>query len=239
MDAFRPHRRAARIGVEHLLASSAIPFVFPATSLRIDDRAEWFGDGSIRQTAPISPAIHLGAQKVLVIGAGRMHESRGADGTRPTDYPPPAQVAGHAMSTIFVDGLALDIEHLERVNHTLSLLPRLVRALTPWQSVEILVIAPSRPLDEIAARHVASMPRPVRALLRGLGVSSSDPRGAALASYLLFEPPYTGELIELGEADALARHADVRRFFGWPASEGAGTAHRAHAAPRIELDIAK
>ncbi|MDB5860902.1 MAG: hypothetical protein JWQ76_4591 [Ramlibacter sp.] len=207
---------AATITVPHLLASSAIPFVFPAASVEVRGRAEWLGDGSMRQTAPISPAIHLGAERILVIGAGRMHEPTGEDDREALrDYPSLAQVAGHAMSGIFLDALALDVERVHRINHTLSLLPPQVRAQTPLRPLTLLVIAPSQRLDDIAARHVRSLPRPIRALLRALGVSNSDARGAALTSYLLFEAPYTNELIALGEKDALARRDDVIRFFGW------------------------
>jgi predicted acylesterase/phospholipase RssA len=110
------------IGVQHLLASSAIPFVFPAATLTLEGESEWFGDGSMRQAAPISPAIHLGAQRVLVIGAGRMHEPPGRR-MRVDGYPNLAQIAGHTLSSIFLDALAVDVERLQRVNNTLSLLP--------------------------------------------------------------------------------------------------------------------
>lgn len=206
----------ARISPEHLLASSAIPFVFPSTELARDGRTEWFGDGSMRQTAPISPAIHLGARRVLIIGAGRMHEPVDRTVVN-TGYPSLAQVAGHAMSSIFLDALAVDVERMERINRTLALLPQSALRDTPLKPIEALVIAPSQRLDDIAARHQSSLPAPVRALLRGVGVSGQggDARGAALASYLLFEAPYTRELMALGEADTLERRDEVLRFFGW------------------------
>jgi len=206
----------AAIGVPHLLASSAIPFVFPATALNIDGRTEYCGDGSMRQSAPISPAVHLGGQRILVVGAGRMHEPAGPRAGS-SEYPNVAQIAGHALSNIFLDALAVDVERLRRINSTLALLTPEQRAATSLKPIEVLVIAPSQRLDDIAARHLAELPLPIRALLRGLGVQGegSDARGAALASYLLFEAPYTRELMALGIADTMSRHDDVLRFFGW------------------------
>ncbi|MBE7416870.1 MAG: patatin-like phospholipase family protein [Ideonella sp.] len=212
-----------RIGHAHLLASSAIPFVFPAASIVVDGVPEWFGDGSMRQTAPISPAVHLGAQKLLVIGAGRMQEPPGRRMADRGAYPSLAQIAGHALSNIFLDALAVDVERLRRINHTLSLLPEAAHAQTSLRPIDALVIAPSQRLDDLAAEYQSTLPVPVRTLLRGMGVTGQgrDARGAALASYLLFEAPYTRALIALGEADALARRDEVVAFFGWRPAPGA------------------
>jgi NTE family protein len=205
----------AAIGLDHLLASSAIPFVFPAVSLPMQGAPEWFGDGSMRQSAPISPAVHLGAERVLIIGAGRLQEPPGQrrDGG---EYPSLAQVAGHALSNIFLDALAVDIERAQRINRTLDLLDPAARARSPLRPLDLLVIAPSQRLDDIAARHVESLPPAVRSLLRGIGVGDPARGGAALASYLLFEAGFTQELIALGMSDALARRDEVVDFFGWP-----------------------
>ncbi len=201
----------SQIGVEHLLASSAIPLIFPAMPIYCNGRREYFGDGSMRQLAPISPAIHLGAEKVLVIGAGRLVEQpREIPAFAP--YPTLAQIAGHAMSSIFLDSLAVDIERMSRINLTLSVLTEEQRAKTPLRPIDMLIIAPSERLDEIAVRHVHSLPRPIRALLGAIG--ATDARGGALASYLLFEASYTSELIRLGQNDALERRGDVLKFFG-------------------------
>jgi NTE family protein len=219
-----PWQRSQRLAVQgpvtqqHLLASSAIPFVFPAQKLEVAGHEGWFGDGSMRQTAPLSPAVHLGAQRLLVVGAGRMQEPAG----RVVDagaYPSLAQIAGHAMASIFLDALAVDIERMKRINRTLALLPESALVDTPLKPIEVLVIAPSQRLDEMAERHLGALPLPVRTLLRGVGVApgtaQQQARGSALASYLLFEAPFTRELIALGEADTDARRDEVMRFFGW------------------------
>ena len=209
----RTQRAAIRdqISVEHLLASSAIPFIFPAIPIFYQGRREYFGDGSMRQIAPISPAIHLGASKILVIGAGRMGE-RVEPQRESAQYPSLAQVAGHALSSIFLDGLAADIERTNRVNQTLSMLTPEQLTRTPLKPIQTLVISPSQRIDEIASRHVHSLPRPIRSMLGGIG--ATEVRGSELASYLLFEKSFTQELIHLGEHDTYAMRDQVLAFFG-------------------------
>lgn len=196
----------AELTIDHLMASSAIPFVFPAVRIH----REYFGDGSMRQLAPISPAVHLGAERILVIGAGRMGQEN--ERAIQESYPSLAQIAGHTLSSIFLDSMYVDLERLSRINNTVRLIPEEIRranglALRP---IKTLVIAPSERLDALAARHVRALPWPVRALLRGIGAMNR--RGGALASYLLFEPEYTGALIALGYADTITRKSEVLEF---------------------------
>jgi NTE family protein len=199
-----------QIGVDHLLASSAIPLIFPAVPLYCNDRCEYFGDGSIREVAPVSPAIHLGASKILVIGSGHVGGSQ-RNFAEYSGYPSLAQIAGHAMSSIFLDGLSVDLERMMRINATLALLNAEQRQKTSLRPVRLLAITPSVPLDSLASRHVSSLPLPIRTLLSTIG--ATERRGGALASYLLFEGSYTRSLIELGQIDTLARRDDILAFF--------------------------
>jgi len=216
----RSQRLAQRdlITVQHLLASSALPLIFPSVPLSWNGNWEYCGDGSMRQLAPISPAIHLGAEKVLVIGAGRMSETR-PQRPETISYPSIAQIAGHAMSSIFLDSLAVDIERLNRINKTLSLMPDENRGQTVLRSIKTLVISPSERIDAIASRHVQSLPAPIRTMLGRIG--ATDVSGSALASYLLFEASFTNELMILGIKDTMQMKNAVLAFFDGSRVDGA------------------
>jgi NTE family protein len=209
----RPGRRAEfqPLTIEHLMASSAIPFLFPATPLWVDGHREFFGDGSMRQVSPLSPAVHLGAHKVLVVGVGQPQRSGLLGGSQPGE-PSMGGIAGHAMASVFHDTLQADVEQTQRLARTLKELPREIAAVLPYRPIEVLAIQPSQSLDALAQAHVRELPKPVRRALGGLGAMRTG--GGALASYLLFEPGYVQALIKLGEQDAYARKEELLAFFG-------------------------
>jgi NTE family protein len=214
LPAVRPWQRTRRrgehavIGVEHLLASAAIPFVFPAA--RVGD--DYFADGSVRQIAPLSPPLHLGARRILVIAVGQF------TGQTPTErqrekpaYPSFAQTAGHALASIFLDNLGADLERMQRVNQLLSMVPEATQDEHPELAhVDAMVISPSRDLGAMAVPYAKRLPSGVRYLLRGLG--STEGTGASLLSYLLFDRHYTGALLELGYRDGMAHSEEIAAF---------------------------
>ena len=202
---------AVSLQVEHLLASAALPFLFPAVKVH----REYFGDGSMRQIAPVSPALHLGADRVLVVGTGRQSAQQARE--RSNLYPSLAQIAGHALNSIFLDSLMVDIERLERINRTLRLIPPGARKDSSLRPVKVLFVTPSQPLERLAARFIHELPRTVRFLLRPTGALNRS--GSNLASYLLFEHAFCRALIDLGYQDTASREAEVREFFNF--SEGA------------------
>ncbi|WP_130871756.1 patatin-like phospholipase family protein [Pseudomonas bubulae] len=206
------HRRIGMptaLTVEHLLASSAIPLLFAPVKIG----EEYFGDGAVRQSAPISPALHLGANRVLVVGvSGNLHGpdlQAGQSHYYNAQQPTLAQIGGHMLNSTFIDSLESDIELLERLNHFSRLLPRQSDNLG-LSPVEVLVIAPSQPIDEIAARHRHELPAALRMFLRGPGATKTS--GAGVLSYLLFEAGYCRELIELGRRDAMAKRDALCQF---------------------------
>ena len=198
---------AVPLKLDYLLASSALPFIFPAVKVH----REYFGDGSMRQIAPVSPALHLGADRVLVVGTGR--QTADLSRARSNIYPSLAQVAGHALNSIFLDSLMVDIERLERINRTLSAIPQdlIAQRKVDLRPVRVLFISPSHPIERIAARFVHELPPMVRFVLRPTGAMNRA--GSNLASYLLFEETFCRALIDLGYQDTTARAAEVRAFF--------------------------
>lgn len=211
MPSLEPWSRMRRMGVStrltmtHLMASSAIPFVFKPE--RVGN--EYFGDGSMRQTAPISPALHLGAERLFVVGV--KNETNGEGDSEALEVPSLAQIAGHVLNSIFLDNVDADLERLCRINRTLSSMPAELRKASNLRVIDVLTISPSRDLDVIASRHVHLMPTAIRFLMRGLGVSGKS--GSSLLSYVLFERAYCRELINLGYQDAMKKSQQIIEFF--------------------------
>jgi NTE family protein len=201
---------AVTLNADYLLASASLPFIFPAVKVH----REYFGDGSMRQIAPVSPALHLGADRVLIVGTGR--QAPEANRARSTIYPSLAQIAGHALNSIFLDSLAVDIERLERINRTVKLIPpeRLAGSSVNLRPVKVFFVTPSQPIERIAARFLHELPTTVRFILKPTGALNRS--GSNLASYLLFEESFCRALIDLGYQDTISREAEVREFFAVP-----------------------
>jgi len=215
VSSLQPWQRARRIGVpmpitlDHLLASSALPFIFPPVHIN----REYFGDGSMRQIAPVSPALHLGADRLLVVGVGRQQQQ--PERVRAETHPSLAQIAGHALNSIFLDSLEVDLERLQRINRTIEMVPQetLERSNYPLHQVEFRVITPSEELERIAVTHAGELPLTIRALLHMVGAMRRS--GANLLSYLLFERSYCRALIRLGYQDTIARKDELTAFLGY------------------------
>ena len=209
-----PWFRTRRIGVrqplhlDHLMASIAVPMIFPPVSID----GEFFGDGAMRQATPLSPAIHLGADRILVVGVRDETGHPRADPHRQQKFPSLAHIAGYMLDTLFMDGLYSDLERMTRINQLIDAVPPAERtgALTKMRAIDTMVIVPSKDLRAIAYKHRREMPLPVRSLLRGIGGrnQSANP----LLSFLLFEQAYTKELIELGYNDAMSEKDQLLDF---------------------------
>ncbi|MGI9292228.1 MAG: patatin-like phospholipase family protein [Gammaproteobacteria bacterium] len=196
------------INLDHLMASIAVPIVFPPVNIK----GEYFGDGAMRQATPLSPAVHLGADRILVIGArNEVPDEPTAPNGDPV-YPSLGRVAGYMLDALFMDGLSADLERLTRINLLLEHVPRknLSEEERQLRPISAMVILPSADIREIAERHIKELPRSVRILLRGLGAMNKG--GMQLASYLMFESGYTRELIRLGYKDAMSRRDELLSF---------------------------
>lgn len=207
----RPGRRAEYqpLNIDHLMASSALPFLFPATALKVDGRDEFFGDGSMRQVTPLSPAMHLGARRILVVGVGQPERSGlgGSGSVVPVRGPTLGSMAGHVMASVFHDTLQADVEQTVRVTQTMNRLPPAAANALPFKAVDVLAVAPTQSLDALAQKFTGELPAAIRHAMGALGVLRGS--GGTLASYLLFEPRFVQSLMALGEHDAMAREGEL------------------------------
>jgi len=207
-DAWARARRAgqpARISLDHLMASVAVPFLVPPVAMA----REYYGDGSMRQATPFSPAIHLGADRLLVIGTRDKPQGNGTEGAASPSF---GQIFGYMLDALFMDGLYTDLERIQQVNalvaHCGGELP--VADGRTLRHIDLMVILPSRDVAALAREHTMAFPRTLRVLLRTMGAFNRG--GAQLMSYLMFEAAYTRELIALGYDDAMARAPELAAF---------------------------
>ena len=214
--AIAPWQRSTRLGVreritiDHVLASSAIPLFFPPVALR----GSHYGDGCVRMSAPLSPAIHLGADRIVAIG---IRYVRTIDQTlalnqqpHPT-VPSVSDIAGVLLNALFLDALETDLERVERINRTLELIPPALHATQPLRPIPVLALRPSQDVGQLAAQQYEQFPHALRYLLSGIG--ATEDRGWDLVSYIAFEPIYIRRLLELGYEDTIQRRDEILRFF--------------------------
>lgn len=211
----RRHGVRAKLGVEHLMASAAIPSLFPA--VKIDGR--FYGDGALRQHKPISPALHLGANRLLIIGVSNPAVIELPDPDE-IHSPSVAKIVGHMLNSAFLDSMESDLETMRTINQLVAAIPERQRReqnINHLRAIETLAISPSADIDAIAERHIHELPRSIRTFLKVTGATGRG-GGTSATSYLLFEPHFCRELIALGERDALAKRSAIEDFFRETAS---------------------
>lgn len=211
-----PWNRARRRGekteltIDHLMASTAIPSLFPAVQLQ----GGYFGDGAVRQLKPISPALHMGAEQLLIIGVS--DNATLANKAPQLEHSPSiAQIMGHMFNSAFIDAVESDLETLRSINRLASVIPQSLKdnnGITDLNAVEVLSISPSQSIDQIAEEHIHELPRSLKLFLKLIGATAQG-GGTSAASYLLFEPGFSRKLIALGLSDALAQEDAIRSFF--------------------------
>ncbi len=195
--------RRCVLHTEHLLASAAIPMMFPPIQVGQD----YYGDGSVHQISPLSPAIHLGAEQILVLGVEQPYPESPTELQR---SPSSADIMGHMLNTIFADTLDSDVERLERINETLDLMTDERRSQLPLKPISLWRLENQHDLDQIARQYYDDIPWPVRLLLSGMGAGPDS--NSSICSYVMFEQRYTRHLIELGYQDAIAKKDELRDF---------------------------
>ena len=202
----RPQRRSRKtvLTVDHVMASSALPLFFPAQEIE----GAWYGDGGIRLAAPLSPALHLGAGRILAISTRYDRDQSEADRPDVRGYPPPAQVVGAIMNSVFLDLLDQDALRLERLNRLIERLPEDER--DDLRLIKLLILRPSADLGRLANEFEPQLPRTFRFLTRGLGTKQTE--SPDFLSLLLFQPDYLSRLIEIGESDAEAQSEEIDAF---------------------------
>jgi NTE family protein len=204
----RPDRRSlpTTMTVDHIMASSALPLFFPA--IRLGE--QWHGDGGVRLTAPLSPALHLGAERILAISTRFQRTPTDAELTNAQDYPPPALIIGLLMNSVFLDLLDYDALHMQRINQLIAQVPSEKR--NELRPVELLVLRPSVNLELLAVEYESELPKTFRFLARGLG--TRETRAASFLATLLFAPKYIRSLMQIGEEDATKQRQKIAAFMG-------------------------
>lgn len=209
IDWKRSKRESLRgvLHTDHLMASAALPLVFPA----IEVRQSYYGDGSIHQLSPLSPAIHLGADKILCIGLDSPHDQPNHPVMK---HPSASSIAGHLLDSVFSDTLDSDIERTQRVNDTLDLIPEDVQQHHHLRKIDTLLINPSIDINRLAHQHFGDVPWAIKRLMASIGVTKDSE--SSLISYLLFEKAYCQELIDAGFKDGMSQQGQLKEFLEIP-----------------------